>query len=91
MAVISSMALSCGGTALSQTNSLAPANAGASGSPTNVVTSGSSTNITDLGNVTVVGQLDQARNQILPDLGATAYTIRQESNRQRCRRAAMRR
>ena len=66
MAVISSVALSCGGTALSQTNSVPAANA---------VTSGSSTNITDLGNVTVVGQLDQARNQILPDLGASAYTI----------------
>ena len=65
VAVISSVALSCGGTALSQTNSVPAAN----------VTSGSSTNITDLGNVTVVGQLDQARNQILPDLGASAYSI----------------
>jgi outer membrane receptor protein involved in Fe transport len=65
MAVISSVALSCGGTALAQTNSVPAAN----------VTSGSSTNVTDLGNVTVVGQLDQARNQILPDLGASAYTI----------------
>jgi outer membrane receptor protein involved in Fe transport len=66
MVVISSVALSCGGTALSQTNSVPAAS---------VVTSGSSTNVTDLGNVTVVGQLDQARNQILPDLGASAYTI----------------
>lgn len=66
LAVISSVALSCGGTALSQTNSVPAADA---------VTSGSSTNITDLGNVTVVGQLDQARDQILPDLGASAYTI----------------
>ena len=65
MAVISSVALSCGGTALSQTNNV----------PSAGVTSGSSTNVTDLGNVTVVGQLDQARNQILPDLGASAYTI----------------
>jgi outer membrane receptor protein involved in Fe transport len=64
-AVISSVALSCGGTALAQTNSI----------PATDVTSGSSTNVTDLGNVTVVGQLDQARNQILPDLGASAYTI----------------
>ncbi len=69
LAVISSVALSCGGTALSQTNSLPVANA---------VTSGSSTNVTDLGNVTVVGQLDQARNQILPNLGASAYTISKE-------------
>ncbi len=66
MAVISSVALSCGGTALSQTNNVPAASA---------VTSDSSTNVTDLGNVTVVGQLDQARNQIQPDLGATAYTI----------------
>jgi outer membrane receptor protein involved in Fe transport len=65
LAVISSVALSCGGTALAQTNSVPTANVG----------SGSSTNVTDLGNVTVVGQLDQARNQILPDLGASAYTI----------------
>ena len=66
MAVISSVALSCGGTVLAQTNNV-PA--------TGVATSGSSTNVTDLGNVTVVGQLDQARDQILPDLGASAYTI----------------
>ena len=64
MAVISSVALSCGGTALSQTNSVPVAN----------VTSGSSTNVTDLGKITVIGQLDQARSQILPNLGATAYT-----------------
>jgi hypothetical protein len=68
MAVISSVALSCGGTALSQTNNV----------PAAGVTSGSSTNVTDLGNVTVVGQLDQARNQISPDLGASAYTISKE-------------
>jgi outer membrane receptor protein involved in Fe transport len=61
--VISLVALSCGGTALGQTN---------------LGNSGSSTNVTDLGNVTVVGQLDQARSQILPDLGATAYTINQD-------------
>jgi outer membrane receptor protein involved in Fe transport len=66
MAVISSVALSCGGTALAQTNSVPAAN---------VAASGSSTNVTDLGNVTVVGQLDSARSQISPDLGATAYTI----------------
>jgi outer membrane receptor protein involved in Fe transport len=68
LAVISSVALSCGGTALAQTNSVPAAN----------VATGSSTNITDLGNVTVVGQLDQARNQILPDLGASAYTINKD-------------
>jgi outer membrane receptor protein involved in Fe transport len=35
---------------------------------------GSSTNVTQLGNITVVGQLDKARSQIVPNLGATAYT-----------------
>jgi outer membrane receptor protein involved in Fe transport len=68
LAVISSVALSCGGTALAQTNNVPAAN----------VVSGSSTNVTDLGNITVVGQLDQARNQILPDLGASVYTISKE-------------
>lgn len=34
-----------------------------------------STNVTQLGNVTVVGKLDVARNQILPDLGATVYSV----------------
>jgi len=37
--------------------------------------SGSATNVTRLENVTVVGKLDQARNQIVPDLGATVYTV----------------
>lgn len=69
LAVISSVALSCGGTALSQTNTLPAAS---------VAVSGGSTNVTDLGNLTVVGQLDQARNQISPDLGASAYTISKE-------------
>jgi outer membrane receptor protein involved in Fe transport len=87
LAVISSVALSCTGTALAQTNSAVQANVVSSGSPTNVVASesptnvvasGSSTNVTQLGNITVVGQLNQARNQILPDLGATAYTINKD-------------
>ena len=64
--VISSVALSCGGTALAQTNDVAAANAG---------TSGNSTNVTQLGETTVVGKLDQARNQIVPNLGATAYAV----------------
>jgi outer membrane receptor protein involved in Fe transport len=34
-----------------------------------------STNVTQLETVTVVGQLNQARSQIVPNLGATAYTI----------------
>ena len=65
LAVISVVALSCGGTASAQTNGVAVA--------TNSIASGSSTNVTDLGSVTVVGKLDQARSQILPNLGATAY------------------
>jgi len=87
LAVISSVALSCTGTALAQTNSAVPANVVSSGSPTNVVASesptkvvasGSSTNVTQLGNITVVGKLNQARNQIVPDLGATSYSINKD-------------
>jgi hypothetical protein len=69
-AVISLVASSCGNTALAQTN-IVP-------SATNSAALESSTNVTDLGNVTVVGKLNQARNQILPDLGATAYTINKD-------------
>jgi len=77
-AVISLVALSCGGTALTQTNSPAATNTVASDTSTNAVVSGSSTNVTQLGNITVIGQLNQARSQILPDLGATAYIHTQE-------------
>ena len=76
--VISLVALSCGGTALGQTaGGVATNNVGANtstGASTNVVNTGSSTNVTDLGNVTVIGKLDKARSNIMPDLGATAYT-----------------
>jgi hypothetical protein len=68
-AVISSVALSGGGTALAQTNNVSAANAGVSDN---------STNVANLGNITVIGRLDQARNQIIPDLGATAHTFTQE-------------
>jgi outer membrane receptor protein involved in Fe transport len=34
-----------------------------------------STNVTKLPEVTVYGKLDQARSQIMPDLGATAYSM----------------
>ncbi len=37
--------------------------------------SASTTNATQLGTVTVVGHLNEAREQIVPSLGATAYTI----------------
>src|ERR1035438_5369494 len=63
-AVISLVTLSCGGKALAQTN--------------NVGAAGSSTNVTELGNITVIGKLDKRRNQIIPDLGATAYTINKD-------------
>lgn len=63
-AVISLVALSAGGTVRAQS--------------TNAVSSLNATNVTQLGNVTVVGQLDQARNLIIPDLGATAYTINKD-------------
>ena len=66
LAVISSVALSCGNAALAQTNVVSAA--------TNSVASDVSTNVANLGNITVIGQLDQARSQISPDLGATAYT-----------------
>ena len=65
-AVISSVALSCGNAALAQTNVMSAA--------TNSVASDVSTNVANLGNITVIGQLDQARSQIVPNLGATAYT-----------------
>jgi outer membrane receptor protein involved in Fe transport len=65
LAVISSVALSCGNATLAQTNIVSAA--------TNSAASDISTNVANLGNVTIVGQLDQARSQILPNLGATAY------------------
>ena len=70
LAVISLVALSCGGTASAQTNGVAVA--------TNSVASGSSTNVTQLGTVIVVGKLDQARSRILPELGASVYTHTQD-------------
>ena len=69
LSVISVVALSCGGTALAQTNSAPAAVADATGS---------STNVANLGNITVVGQLNQVRSQIVPNLGATAYTQTRE-------------
>jgi hypothetical protein len=50
-----------------------PTNAATTGVFTNSATV-SATNVANLGNVTVVGQLNQARSTILPNLGATAYT-----------------
>jgi outer membrane receptor protein involved in Fe transport len=67
--VISVVALSCGGTALAQTNGVT---VGSSPVP------GGSTNVTQLGNITVVGKLDKARDTIIPNLGATAHTFSKE-------------
>src|SRR5271156_329199 len=60
--------LACDSSALGQTNN-PPAS---SSTPTNAA---ASANVTKLNTVTVVGQLNQARSQIVPSLGATAYTI----------------
>src|SRR6266853_6280448 len=63
-------ALGCGGLALGQTNN-----------PAADVTksdSSSSTNVIKLAPTDVFGRLDVARNQILPDLGATVYGISKE-------------
>ncbi len=68
LAVISVVALSCGGTALAQANSVPAADADATGS---------STNVANLGNITVIGRLNQAREQIVPSIGATVYTLNQ--------------
>jgi outer membrane receptor protein involved in Fe transport len=54
------------------------ANAQSTNAPAASANSGSATNVTKLENVTVIGKLDQARNQIVPDLGATVYTVSRE-------------
>jgi outer membrane receptor protein involved in Fe transport len=51
------------------------ANGQTANAPATAADSGSSTNVTQLGNTTVVGKLDTARNQIVPDLGATVYSV----------------
>ena len=66
--VIAAVALTGGLSALAQTDGL---------STNDIPVAGTSTNVTDLGRVNVVGQLNHARNQIVPNLGATAYTINQ--------------
>jgi outer membrane receptor protein involved in Fe transport len=83
--VISFIALGCGGVAVAQTNSaggivltpLTPmeaVNPPATNISTNAVASNTTTNVANLGNVTVVGRLNQARSQILTEVGATEYT-----------------
>ncbi|HEV2319291.1 MAG TPA: hypothetical protein VGV18_06045, partial [Verrucomicrobiae bacterium] len=89
LGAIVSAALVGGGQALAQTNNAtgppaltplvpiallpAPASTEAVTNGTNTVSSGSATNVANLGNVTVIGQLNQARSQILTGVGATAY------------------
>ena len=61
--------LTCGGASFADTT-----NAPASGTSV----SGSDTNVVKLAPTTVVGKLDVAREQILPELGATEYTVSKE-------------
>jgi outer membrane receptor protein involved in Fe transport len=81
-AVILLVLLACGGaTAIAQTNNppVSPASPGGGNSTNTVGIStnavGNSTNVVKLAPTTVVGKLDVARNQIVPDLGATVYTM----------------
>jgi outer membrane receptor protein involved in Fe transport len=75
-AVILLASVACGGAAFAQTNNppAVPASPAAS-SPTNAVSN--STNVVQLAPTTVVGKLDVARSQIVPDLGATVYSVSQ--------------
>src|SRR5690242_13240222 len=59
--------LGCGGATLAQTTNAPPASGTAD--------SGSDTNVVKLTPTTVVGRLDVAREQIVPELGATVYSI----------------
>ena len=78
--VILFAALACGGQAMAQTNTATGSNGGltpltpVAPSGTNAVSSEGGTNVANLGNVTVIGQLNQARSQILTSVGATSYT-----------------
>ena len=75
-AVILLASVAWGGAAIAQTNSppAVPASPDVGGS-TNAVSN--STNVVQLAPTTVVGKLDVARSQIVPDLGATTYTVNQ--------------
>src|ERR1039458_10055512 len=75
-AVIMLASVAWGGAAIAQTNSppAVPASPDVGGS-TNAVSN--FTNVVQLAPTTVVGRLDVARSQIVPDLGATVYTVNQ--------------
>ena len=75
-AVILLVSAACGAAATAQTNN-PPAQTNSPPVAPSSPGSGLSTNVVKLAPTTVVGRLDAARNQILPDLGATTYTIGQ--------------
>ncbi len=75
-AAICAALVGCGFAAMAQTTTNVPAPAPAPASVT--AGSGGSTNSTQLQDVTVFGKLDTARNQILPALGASSYSISKE-------------
>src|SRR5437879_2770030 len=62
--------LTCGGAAMAQTNNPSAVSAAPD--------SGSSTNLTKLESITVFGKLEEARNKIAADLGASTYAITSE-------------
>jgi hypothetical protein len=82
-AVILLVSAVCGGQAVAQTNSpptqtnSPPAETKSPPATAASPASEISTNVVKLAPTTVVGRLDAARNQILPDLGATVYTMSQ--------------
>ena len=69
-AVISSVALTAGSKGMAQANTPRGTGSSTNAPPTSL----GATNVTQLGNITVIGKLNEARNNILPNLGATAYT-----------------
>ena len=75
-AAICAALLGGGSTVMAQTSNNAPASTPAPASAAS--TSGSNTNTAQLQDVTVFGKLDTARNQIVPSLGASKYTLNEE-------------
>src|SRR5258708_1436227 len=67
-------ALVCAGTGLAQPSSSPPSPA-PTPAPTAGTDSGGGTNVTKLEPTVVVGKLNEAREQIVPSLGATAYPV----------------
>jgi outer membrane receptor protein involved in Fe transport len=67
-AVILLVSFTCGGVSFAQTTNAPPAGP----------VSNSDTNVVKLAPTTVVGKLDVARDQIVPELGATVYSVSKE-------------